>query len=83
VEYYRVWLISKVNRISPFGICNATMTQDKINEHSDYIEKDETGKVIGKWADFRRSAVEPVDNTPDSSLIITTTSKITASGTTN
>ena len=76
----RAWLISKVNRISPDGICRVTLTQDSFNQHSDYIERDEEGNIVGMWADFRSSNIEPIsvpiDDVPPSSI----TSKITCSG---
>ena len=76
----RVWLLSKTKRISPNGICVATFTQDIWDQYHDYIEKDDEGNIIGMWADYFQSSVAPQSDIPDSSLIITTTSKITTSG---
>lgn len=77
----RAWLISKVNRISPTGICRVTLAQDNFNQHSDYIEKDEDGNIIGMWANYWSSKVEPTpviqDDEPISSSI---SSRITCSG---
>ncbi len=79
----RAWLISKVNRISPNGICRVTLTQDTYDQHTDYIEKDEDGNIIGMWANYFKSNVEPTpveiqdDTVPHYSSI---TSKITCSG---
>ena len=28
---WRAWLVSKINRISPNGICNITLTQDRFD----------------------------------------------------
>ena len=61
----RAWLISKINRISPNGICRVTLTQDTFNQHTDYIEHDEFGDIIGMWADYYRSSIEPTPITPD------------------
>ena len=79
----RAWLISKVNRISPNGICRVTLTQDIFDQHKDYIERDESGNIVGKWADYFSSNVEPTPITPDEDQSIsssTVTSKITCSG---
>ena len=77
----RAWLISKVNRISPSGICRVTLTQDNFDQHNDYIEKDKDGNIIGMWANYWSSNIEPTpvmqDNDSISSPI---TSRITCSG---
>ena len=80
VSNYRAWQVSKLNRVSPRGICNVTLAQDKVNQHLDYIELDENGNIIGKWADYFETNVAPTSDEDDTSLLITTTSKITASG---
>lgn len=67
----RVWLISKVNRISPNGICRVTLTQDTYNQHTDYIEHDESSNIIGMWADYYRSSITPTPITPDEPSDIT------------
>ena len=75
----RAWLISKVNRVSPDGIVRVTLTQDVFDQHTDYIERDEDGIVIGKWANYFKSNIEPTfvpDDIPSSSI----TSRITCSG---
>ena len=79
----RAWLISKVNRISPNGICRVTLTQDIFDQHKDYIERDESGNIVGKWADYFNSNIEPTPIIPDEDQPIsssTVTSKITCSG---
>lgn len=48
----RAWRISKINRVAPNGILRATLAQDRFDQHKDYIELDDNGLVIGKWADF-------------------------------
>lgn len=58
----RTWKISKINRISNNGTVLLTCAQDKFNEHTDYIEKNESGDVIGMWADYYSSAIEPKDD---------------------
>ena len=74
----RAWLISKVNRISPNGICRVTLTQDSFDQHNDYIEKDADGNIIGMWANYFNSNIEPTlipEDVPSS-----ITSRITVSG---
>lgn len=48
----RTWSISKVNRISSNGLVLITTAQTTFNRHTDFIEKDNNGNVIGLWADF-------------------------------
>ena len=77
----RTWLVSKINRISPNGICRVTLTQDIFDQHNDYIEKNEDGEIIGMWANYYNNTVEPTpviqdDDTYSSSI----TSKIICSG---
>ena len=78
----RAWLISKVNRISPNGICRVTLTQDNFDQHNDYVEKDEDGNIVGMWANYFNSNVEPtpVIQDDDTALFSSVTSKITCSG---
>lgn len=76
----RAWLISKTKRISPNGIVVVTMTQDVFDQHNDYIEKDDDGNIIGKWANYYSSNVEPTPVVEDEPLPSSITSKITCSG---
>lgn len=76
----RAWLISKVNRISPNGICRVTLTQDNYDQHRDYIEKNEDGKIIGQWADYYKSNVIPEPVIIDDALPSSITATITCSG---
>lgn len=75
----RAWLVSKVNRISPNGICRITLAQDSYDQHNDYIEKDIDGNIIGMWANYYNNKVEPTPIIPDSDTP-SITSKITCSG---
>lgn len=75
----RAWLISKVNRISPDNIVRVTLAQDTYNQHSDYIERDEFGNIIGKWADYYKSHIVP-SFVPDDDVPSSLTSVITCSG---
>lgn len=74
----RAWLISKVNRISPNGICRTTLTQDTFNQHTDFIEHDESGNIVGMWADYFSSNITPTPVDVDEPTTIT--SSITCSG---
>ena len=56
--------ISKINRVSPNGMVRLTLAQDVFDQHKDYIERDSDGYVIGKWADYYVSNIEPT-NQPD------------------
>ena len=79
----RAWLVSKVNRISPNGICRVTLTQDIFDQHNDYIEKDSDGNIIGMWANYYKNNVEPVPIVPadqDDQSSPTVTATITCSG---
>lgn len=61
----RAWLISKVMRISPNGVVRVTLTQDLYDQHKDYIERDSDGNIIGMWADWFSSNIEPTPIIPD------------------
>lgn len=80
----RAWLISKIKRFSPNGICVVTLAQDIYDQHRDYIEKDEDGNIIGMWANYYDSSIEPVliDNS-ESTIFSSIVSEITASGNSN
>lgn len=79
VDMPRAWLISKVNRISPNGVCRITLAQDIFDQHNDYIEKDEDGNIIGMWANYYKSNIQPIpieEDNPTPSV----TAKISCSG---
>ena len=75
----RAWLISKINRVSPDGIVRVTLAQDTFDQHNDYIERDEDGNVIGMWANYFNSSVEPTP-IPDDTQPSGNYSRITCSG---
>lgn len=79
----RAWLVSKINRITPKGICNITFAQDRFDQHHDYIERDEDGNVIAMWADYFQTPVAPENIPEQTELIASITAKITASGKTS
>ena len=77
----RAWLISKVNRISPNGIARITLAQDVFDQHNDYIERDSDGNIIGMWANYFNSNIEPAAIiADDNEYYIPVTSVITCSG---
>ena len=47
-----VWRISKVEGLNSPGVIFFTIYQDLWNDHTDVIEKDDDGKIIGMWADL-------------------------------
>ena len=63
----RAWRISKINRISPKGLCMVTLKQDVFNQHTDVIERDADGCVVGMWADLNEnpSSDDPIAETED------------------
>lgn len=74
----RAWKITKINRLAPYGIGLFTMAQDKYNQHTDYIEKDQNGNVIGMWADYWENNFEPTEQKQE--IINEVISKIVYSG---
>lgn len=73
----RAWVISKVNRISPNGICRVTLAQDVFDQHNDYIEKDDAGNIVGMWANYYNQNINPIYITPDDYDVV---SRIVCSG---
>lgn len=58
----RAWSVTKINRIAPNGIVRVGLAQDKYDQHQDYIEIDnETGEVVGMWADYYKNVVSPTE----------------------
>ena len=58
----RAWQITKINRIAPNGINRLTVAQTHFDENIDYIEFDDNGNIIGMWADYYTSPIEPSDD---------------------
>ena len=73
------WQISKVENAQPLGVQKLTLYQDFFDQHRDYIEKDSDGNIIGLWADYFDSNIEPTDPDTPSPTPSNTYSKITAS----
>lgn len=57
----RAWIISKINRIAANGLVHVTLAQSKFNAHTDYVETDATGNVVGMWADYFKSSPDPIE----------------------
>lgn len=74
------WRITKTEDVSPKGVRRLTFAQDRWDQHNDYIEKDEDGNIIGMWANYYSSNVEPTPAAEDEPLPSSITSKITCSG---
>lgn len=65
------WLLSKVEDTNVRGISRYTCKQDRWNGKTDYIEKDDEGKIIGIWCNyFINDDVEPVsvDDVPSTNI---------------
>lgn len=76
-----VWTLSKCENMQPMGIQTLTFYQTVWNDTTDYIEKDENGNVIGLWANYLDSSVEPInisENVPSIDAV-TKNLKITSS----
>ena len=62
----RTWQITKINRMAPNGIDRLTVAQNHFDQNKDFVEKDDYGNIIGMWADYFSSPIEPSDRpSPD------------------
>lgn len=79
------WKISKVENAQPIGIQKLVIYQDYFDQNKDYIEKDSDGNIVGMWADYYDSDIEPIEPDPITnklnSEIISSTPKIKVGGT--
>lgn len=73
------WTISKVETANNLGIQMLTLYQDFFDQNKDYIEKDSDGNIIGLWANYYDSNIEPTDPDTPSPTPSNTYGKITAS----
>ena len=55
------WTISKIENANPMGLQTITLYQDFFNQHRDFIEKDNSGNIIGMWADYYDYTTVPSD----------------------
>ena len=75
------WLVTKVEDVSPKGVRRITFAQDVFNQHKDYVEKGEDGNVIGMYADYWVSSVEPENYSSNlESISPSSATQITCSG---
>lgn len=74
-----VWKVTKYETAQPLGILTLTLYQNYWNEHTDYIEKDENGNIIGMWADYFKSSIAPTDPSTPIPTPSSITAKISAS----
>ncbi len=74
------WTISKVEGLHPLGLQKLVLFQDKFDKNSDFIEKDSNGNIIGMWADYYHSCIEPAKAEPQEDQKNTDYSIITCSG---
>lgn len=63
------WQISKVENTKPIGIIKITLDQDVFNPHTDFIERDNDGNIIGMWADYYSSEITPSVPVEDNPII--------------
>lgn len=64
----RAWRISKINRIATAGLAMITTAQDMFDGKKDYIEFDSDGNVIGMWADYYDTKIEPKEDEEPSEI---------------
>lgn len=64
-DYPLTWKITKVENTKPIGIIKATLDQDFFNPHTDFIEKDESGYIVGMWADYKDTNISPIEPEED------------------
>ena len=74
-----VWKLTKLENTKPLGLLQLTFSQTSFDQNNDYIEKDSDGNIIGLWADYYDSNIEPTDPDTPSPTPSNTYGKITAS----
>lgn len=64
LEVPLAWHVSKVEGVNPLGIMHYTLAQEEWNFHTDVVEYDEDGNVVGMWCDLiSQSNLPPQYNT--------------------
>ena len=74
-----VWSVTKIENAQPFGVQKLTLYQSMWDEHTDKIEYDDFGNIVGMYADYYDSNIEPTDPDTPSHTPSNTYGKITAS----
>lgn len=66
-----VWRITKVEGLNSPGVIHYTLYQDMWNNHTDIVEYDDDGNVIGMWANLKSDSNLPNNNPilPDPELL--------------
>ena len=62
-EYPIVWSVTKIENTKPIGLQKLTIYQNFWNEHTDFIERDSDGNIIGMYANYFDSEILPEDTT--------------------
>ena len=64
------WRVTKVEGLAHKGNIMFTFAQTNFDQHNDYIERDDNGKLIGMWADYFNEPNLPVETLiqPDPTL---------------
>ncbi len=70
-EHPTVFAVTKVENIQPIGLLKLTIYQKIFDPHTDYIEKDNNGNIIGMWPDYFESNIKPVNPTTQDKLTYT------------
>lgn len=55
------WSVSKVEDMNVKGIARYTWKQDKWDEHTDLVERNDNGIVTGMWCNYYSNGVEPTE----------------------
>lgn len=62
------WRVTKVEGLAHKGNIMFTFAQDLFDEHHDYIERDDNGKLLGMWANYylesNLPSYEPIEPNP-------------------
>lgn len=75
------WRVTKVEGLAHKGNILFTFAQDQFDQHHDYIERDEDGKLLGMWADYFNEENLPTDDTSSDSQDKDVYAEITYAGT--
>lgn len=63
------WRITKTNGLLHKGTIMYTLYQSDFNPHTDYIERDENGNLLGMWADYYSQSNLPAEEPIDPEII--------------
>lgn len=79
-----VFTLTKVENTSPLGIQTLTFYQNFWNDHTDYIERDDSGNIIGMWTNYfdTTTPIDPDTSAPTPSPETNVTAFITSTAST-